>query len=296
MVTAIQRTNGAHDYNLMVGSEQWSLMLQQADVLLKSGFLPSAINSPAKAAAVMLKGWELRIPAMYALSNIAIINGKPVASAELMLALIYRDHGDGAVHFLETSDQACVLAYRRRGWAAAQEFSFTLEDARRAKLMDSATWQKFTPAMLRARAISAVARLAFPDSIGGLYTPEELGAAVAVDVDTGEVRTVDTATGEIQGEAREVPAEPTPAQSYSAAVQAADFSPQVDEIAEARQRLTAMIRECGLSRGQVRTFCEHYTAGAGTPAQIAAVEVERALAEFPAWYQALTAPAEQPAF
>jgi hypothetical protein len=35
--------------------------------------------------------------------------------------------------------------------------------------------------MLRARCISAVARMAFPDSIGGMYTPEELGAEVDED-------------------------------------------------------------------------------------------------------------------
>jgi hypothetical protein len=35
--------------------------------------------------------------------------------------------------------------------------------------------------MLRARCISAVARMAFPDSIGGMYTAEELGAEVDED-------------------------------------------------------------------------------------------------------------------
>jgi hypothetical protein len=41
-------------------------------------------------------------------------------------------------------------------------------------------WQKYPDAMLRARCISAAARLAFPDIIGGMYTPEEIGAPVNV--------------------------------------------------------------------------------------------------------------------
>jgi hypothetical protein len=38
--------------------------------------------------------------------------------------------------------------------------------------------------MLRARCLSAVARMAFPDSIGGMYSPDELGASVRVEGET----------------------------------------------------------------------------------------------------------------
>jgi hypothetical protein len=180
-------------------------MLQQAKLLVDSGFLSSSINTPAKAVAVMLKGHELGIPPMYALSNIVIITGQPTCSADLMLALLYRDHGDEAIPVVDTTADRCVLAHKRRAWGQAREFAFTLDDAKRAGLMSSPTWQKYTPAMLRARCISAIARMAFPDSIGGMYTPEELGASVMVDEGTGEVLIEVSDAAPVDGEAQELP-------------------------------------------------------------------------------------------
>jgi hypothetical protein len=171
--------------SLLPSSETLGTMLTISETLFKSGLLPQHIKSPQAAFAIIQKGMELGIPPMHAMSNIACIQGKPTCNSELMLALIYRDHGDGAVVFAETSASKCVVSYRRRHWAEARSYAFTLEDAKRAGLAGG-NWTKYPAAMLRARAISAVARLAFPDSIGGMYTPEELGAIVTVRED-GEV-------------------------------------------------------------------------------------------------------------
>jgi hypothetical protein len=167
--------------------EGWRVLREQATVLVKTHFLPKGVDTPEKAIAIMLKGRELGIPPMYALSNIAVINGKPTAGAELMLALIYRDHGDDAVRITESTTSRCTVAYRRRGWPDCETFSFTVEDAQRAGLLGKDNWQHYPAAMLRARCISAVARLAFPDTIGGLYTPEEMGARMMVQSDAEEV-------------------------------------------------------------------------------------------------------------
>ncbi len=185
-----------------VTMEQWTLMRQQADLLVKTGFLPSAIKTPEQAVAIMLKGRELRIPAMYALSNIVVIQGKPAANAELMLALIYRDHGSNAMSITESTTAKATIVFQRTGWPSPHTYSFTIDDAKRAGLLDGGnahSWQKYPQAMLRARCISAVARMAFPDIIGGLYTPEELEAPiVARDDGTIEVLT-------------DLPNEPSPA-------------------------------------------------------------------------------------
>lgn len=172
-------------------------LYQLGKVLITTGFLPTAIKTTEQAVAVMLKGQELRIPPMYALSNIAIIQGKPAASAELMLALIYRDHGDDAIQFVETTASAATISYKRRTWKERRELSFTTADAKAAGLAGG-NWSKYPSAMLRARCISAVARLAFPDTISGMYTPDELG--VETNIETGDYRApqlVDTQTGEI---------------------------------------------------------------------------------------------------
>lgn len=179
---AVSTTAGS----LMPSQGDWSTMMQMADTLIKSGLAPEAIRTPQAALIIMEKGREMNLPPLYALSNIAVIKGKPVAGAELLLAVIYRDHGDNAIKVTHTDNTLCTVAYKRRAWDGHQEYSFTIEDAKAAGLTGNQTWQKYPAAMLRARCISAVARLAFPDSIGGLYTPDELGADVVV-TDEGAV-------------------------------------------------------------------------------------------------------------
>lgn len=161
--------------------------------LVPTGFLPEAIKKPEQAVAIMLKGRELGVPPMYALSNIAIVKGKPTISAEMMLALIYRDHGKGAIRVRESTNDHCTIDYRLPGWDVAS-YTFTIQDAAQAGLANSPTWKNYPAAMLRARCISAVARMAFPESIAGMYVPGELGDPVTV-TDDGEV--VSTTTGEV---------------------------------------------------------------------------------------------------
>src|SRR5579883_2907840 len=86
------RTSAAHiamsgQANAM---EDFQLMRQQADVLIKSGFLPSSIKTPEQAITIMLTGRELGVPTMTALRKINVIQGQPTIAPELMLALIRR--------------------------------------------------------------------------------------------------------------------------------------------------------------------------------------------------------------
>lgn len=199
MSTTLQRTRATG----LVSMDQWQIMREQASMLVKSGFLPRTIDTPEKAVAVILKGQEIGIPAMHALSNIVVISGKPTCNAELLLALIYRDHGDQALVFEESTPEHCTISYARRGWTERRRHSFTLAEAKQAELTTGSnahSWRKYPAQMLRARCISAVARMAFADSIGGMYTPEELDGPVEVNPETGEITTVEST-------AREIPAE-----------------------------------------------------------------------------------------
>ena len=218
---------GAPARELLPSAAEWQTMAQMAEALYRSGMLPAHIKSPQAALAVIQKGRELGIPPMYALSNIVVVNGKPTCNAELMLALIYRDQGSHAVRFAVATAEIATIAYRRRDWSDAQQFSFSMDEAKRAGLLTNQTWQKYPAAMLRARAISAVARMAFPDSIAGMYTAEELGAtveiedgdAVIVASHDGGTRAAHPSTGEVidqQPAPRQLQAASTPAQSGQA--------------------------------------------------------------------------------
>lgn len=173
--THVSQTNAA-----LPATGEWNTMREMATALVESGLLPQHVKTPQAALAIMLKGREIGVPAMQALSNIVVIQGKPTCNAEIMNALIYRDHGDHALRFIEATNDVATLEYKRRSWTTYQQFSFTIADAKQAGLQGG-NWAKYPAAMLRARCISAVARMAFADSIGGMYTPEELGAAVTVE-------------------------------------------------------------------------------------------------------------------
>lgn len=178
MTNQIRALVARNEGMVLPAPSEWRLMADMSETLHASGLLPTSIRTPQAALAIMLKGKELGIPAMHALSNIVVINGKPTCNSELMLALVYRDHGDDALFVAETDAATCVISYKRRGWGQRQVYRFTIEDAKKANLVKAGPWSTYPAAMLRARAISAVARMAFPDSIGGMYTAEEVGATV----------------------------------------------------------------------------------------------------------------------
>lgn len=166
----------------MLAISNWKVMREQAEALVMSGLLPREIKKAEQAIAIMIKGHELGIQAMHALSHIHIINGKPTMSAELMLAMIMRHCPTAKINYEQNDDKACRLVASRAN-IEKSSFSFSIEDARRAGLLSNPTWTKYPRAMLRSRAVSEMARSMFPDCISGIsYTPEEVGGdAVSVD-------------------------------------------------------------------------------------------------------------------
>ncbi len=170
--------------NVIPSREEWSTIHDMAKALLPTGFLPQSIKTPEQATAIMLKGRELNVPPMYALSNIVVVQGKPTVSAEMMLALVQRDHGLNSMWVEESTNEKCTVGYKSGN--GTKFYTWTVEDANAAGLTKNPTWRSYPAAMCRARAISAVARMAFPGSIAGMYVPGELGDDVTVTED-GEI-------------------------------------------------------------------------------------------------------------
>lgn len=168
---------------LVVGGKTFEAIWDQCTKLVKSGLLPVAINTPEKALAVALKGHEIGIPLMQAFAHIHIINGKPTMSSELMLVMIYKHHPHAILEF-DSTDTYCSIKSARSAKHPIQTFRFSWDDAKRADLLKKTTWNQYPRAMLKARAISEMARTVFPDALCGIsYTPEELGAEVAMNDD-----------------------------------------------------------------------------------------------------------------
>jgi len=184
-----------------------------------------------EAFAVMVYGRELGLEPFAALRSIYIVDGQPTCSAQLMRALI-----QSAGHLLvwrEVGADRVVLYGRRRDTGADTTVTWTLDDARRAKLLGKGNWSTYPRAMLAARATSEMARLLFADALHGIaYTPEEVGAVGpygAVDVDY--VPTVDYDTGEILDEVTD----DTPAHVIQAEILDAEDALDAEWLAEARR-------------------------------------------------------------
>ena len=159
-------------------------LMSLANVLVKSGLLPTTVNTPEKAAAIILKGRELGMPVMESMALINVIQGKPTIAPQGMLALAYRT---GQLEELDIKDDGftCTVTMTRKGRKPHSE-SFSMDDAANLGLAVKDNWKKQPKTMRKWRAIAACARVVFPDVIGGMYTPEEMGANVAI-TDDGDV-------------------------------------------------------------------------------------------------------------
>jgi hypothetical protein len=173
--------------SLIPAPQEFQTMKELSAMAFKSGLLPSGIKSAEAAMIIMLKGRELGIPAMQAFSHIHIINGKPTMSAELMLTQIYKCLPKAIINFVISDDKICKIE-AQRPCGNKTEWSFTIDEAKKAELLSKEPWRKYTSAMLRARAITIMARAIFPDCLNGVsYTAEELGADIDLDDQGNEV-------------------------------------------------------------------------------------------------------------
>ena len=152
--------------------------MDYAKALATSGLLPDAYRQqPQNVLYAIEYGRTLGITPMAAITGVHIIKGKPTASAALISALVRRaghklrvkgDARSATAQIIRSDDPDYVF-----------ESTFTIEDAKRAGLLNKETWQSYPGAMLKSRAITQVARDACEEALFGLhYTPEELGASV----------------------------------------------------------------------------------------------------------------------
>jgi hypothetical protein len=158
-----------------------------ADTALRSGVM--GISNSSQAVMKILAGHEMGLGAFASLSNIHIIQEKPVLSAGLIAAMI-KASPKYNYQIKTFTNQTCEIVFFEKingNWAESGESSYTMEDAAAAELLDKKNkdgsknnWQKYPRNMLFARAISNGARWYCPDIFAGstVYTPDELDAAV----------------------------------------------------------------------------------------------------------------------
>jgi hypothetical protein len=153
-----------------------------AHELANAQLLPKAYQkNPANLLYAIEYAEALGISPISAVTSIHVIDGKPTASAQLIAGLGRRAGHKVRVAFDPATKTATAQVIRKDDPDFVFESVWTMARAQGAGLTGKDVWRKYPDAMLKARAITEVARDAFPEALFGVvYTAEELGA---VDVD-----------------------------------------------------------------------------------------------------------------
>lgn len=154
--------------------------------LAPSTILPTAYRGNAANAFVAAEtGAALGLEPLQALASIAVINGRATLSSDLMAAVIRR--AGHTLRIVENSPESVTATLIR---ADDKKFEFTVtwdkDKATKAGLWGQrGPWSQYPTQMLRARAITEVARQGASEALMGMiYSPEDFGATIT---DTGEV-------------------------------------------------------------------------------------------------------------
>ncbi|MDI3330665.1 MAG: hypothetical protein QJR09_08015 [Micrococcus sp.] len=153
--------------------------MEYAKALASASLLPRSYQQqPGNVLLAMELGDALGIPPIQAINDVHVIEGKPSASANLIGAMVRKAGHKLRVNGDDTYATAQVI--RADDPDFTFEVTWTLDRAKTAGLLSGkGNWSKYPAAMLKARAITEVARSACPDALYGVvYTPEELGAVV----------------------------------------------------------------------------------------------------------------------
>lgn len=256
--------------------------MEYAKAMASASLLPRAYQQqPGNVLLAMEMGDALGIPPIQAINDIHVIEGKPSASANLIGALVRK-----AGHKLRVSgDDATATAQVIR--ADDPDFTFevtwTLARAQQAGLVKAkGNWEKYPAAMLKARAITEVARAACPDALYGvIYTPEELGAVVTEDGDP-----VQGANPAPRPQVQR-PAPPTLGEAMNRPAPAAPQAPMISR--DQWEQIAAALAANGYDTfdAQLQAAGELLDVRLSAPQEMTAAQAEQVLTE-------LTAPTEGP--
>ena len=149
-----------------------------ATMVLSSGLAPRSMNSQEAICLALAQGAELGLSPMQSLQSLAVINGKVTAYGDGLLAIVLgSDLCEGIEESLEgEGDQrvARCIAHRR-GWTTPIERTFSVDDAKLAKLWrKKGPWTDYPNRMLQMRARGFCLRDGFADLLRGIITYEEV--------------------------------------------------------------------------------------------------------------------------
>ncbi len=152
---------------------------EMAKALAKSNLLPDALKG--KEADVMvqiLAGQELGMAPMASIRGVHIVQGKPLLSADTMVALVL---GSGLCEYFSLVEEtATQVTYetKRNGSPTPARATWSDQDTKDAGLNTKDNWRLHKKQMRRARARAILARDVYPDVLAGCYDPDEIAVPI----------------------------------------------------------------------------------------------------------------------
>lgn len=160
-------------------------MQQMAEAIACSGLF--GMKNRDQALALMLVAQaEGRHPATIT-QDYDIIQGKATRKTHNVMARFQQAGGKIEWHELTNQKAEATFSHPAGG---TLRLAWTLEDAKRAKLIEKDNWKGYPRSMLRARLIAEGVRAVYPAAIGGMMISEEaadLGPAGVKDMGAAEV-------------------------------------------------------------------------------------------------------------
>lgn len=151
-------------------------LVKYAQWMMEASLLPKHIRTPQDVVLIVQFGYDYGMTPQQAIQNLYVVEGKVTMPANIAIG---RAMGHPACEYLmcvETTPTQATWEGKRKGYPAPTRLTYTIEQARDAKLTGKQNWQKHPAEMLRARAGMQLVRVLFPDILAGIYDPDELGA------------------------------------------------------------------------------------------------------------------------
>lgn len=134
-----------------------------------SGALPGGMRGP-QALAVMLAGRELGMGPMESLRNIHLIEGSLSVSPNCLKGRAER--AGWTIDLLESDEVRCTIRATRG--ETSTTMTWTIDDAKRAQLVERKGWKKYPRQYLRARVLGELLEYLDPSLLSGGYVIGEL--------------------------------------------------------------------------------------------------------------------------
>ena len=151
--------------------------------LFEGGMYATKFKTALAIFTVILRARELGIGITTALANMHNLEGTIVMSADLIRAQCEKSPDFEYLMPVEMSRTSCTWEGKNKRQPRPVKFTYTVDDAKDAGLLNRKIWRERQQDMLNKTAGSKLARILFPGAVAGVYCPEEM----AVDTEGVEV-------------------------------------------------------------------------------------------------------------